>query len=75
MEHETINITVNTFDDEGSVLAEEKTVCLSADQIADIINHAIQISILHENCMDLEKEEAIEELGEALHASDILDVN
>ncbi len=76
MEHTLIDveIRVNTFDADGNVLRDKKTVMISAEQLDDIVSHAIQLTILNgSDFNDAEKEGVVEELGEAIYASGLMD--
>lgn len=68
-----IELEINTFDNELN-LADSEKVTLSAEQIEDIISHAVQFTLMN-NFMDMDesKYRVQEELFDALFAAGLLD--
>lgn len=76
----SINITLNTFDDEGNIV-DTTNQDIQLSQVSDIIDHATQVSILADRfTIDSdgtmegvdELENALDELREALVAASIV---
>ncbi len=59
-----VRLTLNVFDDAGEMTGETKAVSLSLEALADIIDHAAQLSILEEKGLDTS--DVLAELAELL---------
>lgn len=64
-------LTLNVFDGAGEMTGEAKTVSLSLEAVADIIDHATQLSILEEK--ELDTSVVLDELAEALEVHGLSD--
>lgn len=69
-----IPVTLNTFDDEGSVV-DTTTQDLTSDQVSDIIDHAAQLVLTANTVDDFDSDDfrnVLSELSSALESADII---